>query len=119
MYQAKNLLYSARFVFNYTYVLNANTVKVLEHTIRLEIASCSEKSYPFVPISSAKTLFFLDSEGAVLQFAKDRGWVAKDGRIYFPNQQGESVRSEREILRASGQVIENTIGYARELETIV
>ena len=119
MYQAKNLLYLARFVFDSTHMSVANMVKVLEHTIRLEIASCSEKSYPFVPISSAKTLFFLESEGAVLQFAKDRGWIARDGRIFFPNQQGESVRSEREILRASGQVIENTIGYARELETIV
>lgn len=71
-------------------------------------------------ISSAKTLFFLDSEGEVVQFAKKRGWTARDGRIYFPaQQQGENVRSEREILRAAGQVIENTIGYARELETIV
>jgi len=41
----------------------------------------------------------------------------KDGRIYFPA--GHDVRTEKEILAASGQVIENTIGYARELETIV
>jgi len=43
--------------------------------------------------------------------------VAKDGRIYFPQQQ------EQELLgtgsEASGTVIENTLGYARELETIV
>ena len=52
-----------------------------------------------------------------MSFAKDRGWVVKDGRIYFPD--GEGVRNEKEILVASGQVIENTIGYARELETIV
>ena len=45
--------------------------------------------------------------------------MVKDGRIYFPLQQGEDVRNEKEILVASGQVIENTIGYARELETIV
>ena len=44
----------------------------------------------------------------------------KDGRVYFPLQQrGQGMGSEKEILVASGQVIENTIGYARELETIV
>ena len=91
------------------------------HTIRLGIASCFEKSYPSISTSGAKTLFFLDSEGAVVQFAKNQGWTARDGRICFPSQQqGEiDVRSEREILRASKQVIEGTIGYARELETIV
>lgn len=44
----------------------------------------------------------------------------KDMRIYFPLQQGEDgVGTEKDVLVASGQVIENTIGYARELETIV
>lgn len=93
--------------------------QVLVGTIRSEIASCSEKAYPSLPIANAKNLLFLESEGGVVEFARGRGWVVKDGRIYFPLQQGEGVRSEREILVASGQVIENTIGYARELETIV
>ena len=93
--------------------------QVLVGTIRSEIASCSEKAYPSLPIANAKNLLFLESEGSVVEFAQGRGWVVKDGRIYFPLQQGEGVRNEKEILVASGQVIENTIGYARELETIV
>ncbi|MCJ1388972.1 regulatory particle non-ATPase [Xylographa bjoerkii] len=93
--------------------------EVLVVTIRSEIASCSEKAYPSLPIPNAKNLLFLDSEGSVVAFAQERGWVVKDGRIYFPLQQGQDVRTEKEILVASGQVIENTIGYARELETIV
>ncbi|KAL9071843.1 MAG: hypothetical protein Q9161_003943 [Pseudevernia consocians] len=93
--------------------------EVLVGTIRSEIASCSEKAYPSLPIANAKNLLFLESEGSVVEFAHGRGWVVKDGRIYFPLQQGDGVRSEKEILVASGQVIENTIGYARELETIV
>ncbi|CAF9907292.1 MAG: regulatory particle non-ATPase [Alectoria fallacina] len=93
--------------------------EVLIGTIRSEIASCSEKAYPSLPIANAKNLLFLESEGSVVEFAQGRGWVVKDGRIYFPLQQGEGVRNEKEILVASGQVIENTIGYARELETIV
>jgi hypothetical protein len=94
--------------------------KVLIGTIRSEIASCSEKAYPSLPIASAKNLLFLQSEGSVVDFAHERGWVVKDGRIYFPLQQGDAeARTEKDILVASGQVIENTIGYARELETIV
>lgn len=94
-------------------------MQVLIGTIRSEIASCSEKAYPSLPIANAKNLLFLESEGSVVEFAQQRGWVVKDGRIYFPLQQGEEMRTEKEILVASGMLIENTIGYARELETIV
>jgi 26S proteasome regulatory subunit N12 len=72
-----------------------------------------------LPISNAKNLLFLDSEGAVVQFAQSRGWVAKDGRIYFPEQEAEAHAAERDVMSASGTVIENTLGYARKLETIV
>lgn len=87
-------------------------------TIRAEIASCSEKAYPSLPIPNAKNLLFLDSEGGVVDFARSRGWIVKDGRIWFP-QTGDDARTEKDILATSEQVIENTIGYARELETIV
>jgi len=93
--------------------------EVLINTIRSEIASCSERAYPSLPISNAKNLLFLDSEGAVIQFAQSRGWVAKDGRIYFPEQEAEAHAAERDVMSASGTVIENTLGYARKLETIV
>jgi 26S proteasome regulatory subunit N12 len=88
-------------------------------TIRNEIASCSEKAYPSIPISNAKNLFFLESEGAVVQFAQTRGWTVKDGRIYFPLQDQASLVSEKDILATTRNVIENTLGYARDLETIV
>ncbi|KAJ5970740.1 uncharacterized protein N7479_000658 [Penicillium vulpinum] len=92
---------------------------VLVGTIRNEIAGCSEKAYPSLPISNAKNLLFLDSEGAVIEFAKERGWILRDGRIYFPVEPEATARSEKDILVASGTVIENALGYARELETIV
>ncbi|KAK0658819.1 26S proteasome regulatory subunit rpn12 [Lasiodiplodia hormozganensis] len=92
---------------------------VLVATIRNEIASCSEKAYPSIPITDAKSLLFLDSEGAVIDFAKSRGWSGKDGRIYFPQQEQENLSQEKDVMQLSGQVIENTLGYARELETIV
>ncbi|TKX27000.1 putative 26S proteasome regulatory subunit rpn12 [Elsinoe australis] len=94
--------------------------EVLISTIRAEIASCSERAYPSLPISNAKNLLFLDSEGAVIDFARSRGWVAKEGRIYFPSQDEVAGQvAEKDVLAASGQVIENALGYARKLETIV
>lgn len=102
--------------------LDANTVgdlQVLIDTIRSEIASCSERAYPSLPISNAKNLLFLDSEGAVIHFAQSRGWVAKDGRIYFPAQEADALAAEKDVMSNSDVVIENTLGYARKLETIV
>ncbi|CBF83555.1 proteasome regulatory particle lid subunit RPN12 [Aspergillus nidulans FGSC A4] len=92
---------------------------VLVGTIRSEIADCSEKAYPSLPISNAKNLLFLESEGAVMEFAQQRGWTLRDGRIYFPVEPEAATRSEKDILVASSTIIENAIGYARELETIV
>ncbi|USP75231.1 hypothetical protein yc1106_02505 [Curvularia clavata] len=91
--------------------------EILIGTIRKEIASCSERAYPSIPISDAKSLLFLDSEGSVVNFARESGWLVKDGRIYFPQQEDDYV--SKDILVTSDQVIENTLGYARELETIV
>jgi 26S proteasome regulatory subunit N12 len=64
-------------------------------------------------------LLFLDSEGAVISFAQSRGWLIKDGRIYFPNQSLKAVDEQGNEKELSQMAIENTLGYARELETIV
>lgn len=94
-----------------------NAPQILIPRIRAEIASCSERAYPSLPISSTKNLLFLDSEGSVVQFAESRGWEVRDGRIYFPVQ-SERVDGEEEKEGAM-MVVQNTLGYARELETIV
>ncbi|KYK56716.1 26S proteasome non-ATPase regulatory subunit 8 [Drechmeria coniospora] len=92
--------------------------EILKNQIRSEIASSSERAYPCLPISSTKSLLFLDSEGDVIHFAHRRGWAVKDGHIFFPNVADASevgVQSKD----VSQMMIENTLGYARELETIV
>lgn len=61
-----------------------------------------------------------------MEFARSRGWILKDGMIYFPKET-EVVDEEEESEGAgagaknemSKLVIENALGYARELETIV
>ncbi|KAI1809311.1 SAC3/GANP/Nin1/mts3/eIF-3 p25 family-domain-containing protein [Poronia punctata] len=91
--------------------------EILTSQIRSEIASSSERAYPSLPLSSTKSLLFLDSEGAVIEFARQRGWVIRDGHIYFPASEGAEDGSDTNDI--SQMVIENALGYARELETIV
>lgn len=55
----------------------------------------------------------------MISFAQSRGWDIKDGRIYFPNQAKAGVDEEGNEKVLSQMAIENTLGYARELETIV
>jgi len=93
---------------------------ILTFQVRSEIASSSERAYPSLPLSSTRSLLFLDSEGAVVDYARSRGWIVKDAVIYFPSvnaaQEGEEAEQEKET---SQMIIENTLGYARQLETIV
>ncbi|KAG7123931.1 26S proteasome regulatory subunit rpn12 like protein [Verticillium longisporum] len=99
--------------------MKTDTLQILTSQIRSEIASSSERAYPSLPISSTKSLLFLDSEGAVVEFAKRRGWLIRDGNIYFPDTAEASVEEGGQQKELSKMVIENTLGYARELETIV
>lgn len=56
----------------------------------------------------------------MIEFAHTRGWLIKDGRIYFPQQNAKvNVDEEGNTKELSQMAIENTLGYARELETIV
>ena len=41
------------------------------NTIRNEIAMCSEKAYPSIPVVNGINLFFLDNERAVVDFARE------------------------------------------------
>lgn len=98
--------------------------KILTTQIRSEIASSSERAYPSLPLSSTKSLLFLDSEGAVVEFARQRGWTVRDGHIFFPAvgstaEAGAAAGGEEPEKDVSLVVIENVLGYARQLETIV
>lgn len=93
----------------------ADTLQILINTIRLEIASCAARSYPSLPIASAKNLLFLDSEGAVMDFASEQGWSLEDGRIRFPGLEDAKKVEEGD----QKEVIHHMVEYARELEMIV
>ncbi|KAK3313950.1 GANP/Nin1/mts3/eIF-3 p25 family protein [Apodospora peruviana] len=104
--------------------------EILTSQIRSEIASSSERAYPSLPLSSTKSLLFLDSEGAVVEFARSRNWTIKDGHIIFPSTSsaaagaaaasaGEVEGGDEQAQEFSKMIINNALGYARELETIV
>ena len=44
--------------------------QILVNTIRNEIAMCSEKAYPSIPVVNGINLFFLSSDKEVVDFAK-------------------------------------------------
>ncbi|KAK6347533.1 regulatory particle non-ATPase [Orbilia javanica] len=101
--------------------------KILVQTLRSEIATSAQRAYPSLPISNAKNLLFLGTEKEVLQFARERDWDVRDGRIYFPPDEeydGADIPDTASVAAAksaiqSGTIIENTMGYANELEQIV
>ncbi|KAG0140988.1 hypothetical protein CROQUDRAFT_664443 [Cronartium quercuum f. sp. fusiforme G11] len=90
-------------------------VGLLVDTIRNEIASCEEKAYACLPLSDAGTLLFFKTIGEVIEFAQQRNWQVDptSKTITFPEPSG--IRHEL----AKEKVIEATLGYAKELETIV
>ena len=54
------------------------------------------------------------------EFSAMKSWQVKDGRVIFPESDaGTSGNRDDDVLTMSGTVIENALGYARELETIV
>lgn len=55
-----------------------------------------------------------------MEFGQTKGWQVEDGKVLFPEQvTGTSGSREDNVLEMSESVIENTLGYARKLETIV
>ncbi|KKZ67060.1 hypothetical protein EMCG_07231 [[Emmonsia] crescens] len=92
----------------------------LLRTIRMWMAASAEKAYESLSISSAKDVLKLDSEGDVVEFAQARGWILRDGKIYFPESEAEQMQgTEKSASSASRTIIENGISYAQQLGTIV
>ncbi|KAI9164250.1 regulatory particle non-ATPase [Blastocladiella emersonii ATCC 22665] len=94
-------------------------IDMLVGTIRDEIASCAERSYPSLPLKDVATLLFFPAGASqasdVLAFCKARTWDvnAADGSVRFAgNEQTESALDAHMVMH-------NVLGYARELERIV
>ncbi|KKF93650.1 26S proteasome regulatory subunit rpn12 [Ceratocystis platani] len=112
--------------------------EILSELIRSEIATSSESAYTSMSILSAKSLLFMESEGAVIQFARRRNWSIRDGLIIFPtpkelaasaagvDKDESSSDSESEVVEGVSphafvgrELIANVQDYGRGLESIV
>ncbi|KAL5598543.1 uncharacterized protein BROUX77_006377 [Berkeleyomyces rouxiae] len=112
--------------------------EILSELIRSEIATSSESAYTSMSILSAKSLLFMESEGAVIQFARRRNWAIRDGLIVFPklsdaadaavaadtaaadsDSDGETADEVLPHAFVGRELIANMQGYGRGLESIV
>lgn len=104
---------------------------LMTESIRAEIAECSESAYESLPLVNLTTLLLLPNVKATEAFAGERGWVVKDGRVVFPKKDatvssatGNDMQIDDEELDGTAEteremLISQTLGYAKELESIV
>ncbi|BBN11921.1 26S proteasome regulatory subunit N12 [Marchantia polymorpha subsp. ruderalis] len=90
---------------------------LLAKTVRDEIAGCSEKAYDFLTVADAKKILMFSTDRELQEYAAEdhNDWDIRNGCVYF--QKVKDLAPCKEI--PSLQLINQTLGYARELERIV
>lgn len=87
----------------------------LLNSIRLNIAENLQSAYTSLPLENLKMLLFSKSNDEVEHFIEGFGWSLKNGVVYFshrPTDADEEVTDEKQIIR-------NSLGYAKEMESII
>lgn len=89
---------------------------LLAKTVRDEIAGCSEKVYDYLSSADAKKMLMFSSDQELSTYSEEEhpDWEISNGIVYFQRAK-ETVHREIPSL----QLINQTLGYARELERIV
>lgn len=87
----------------------------LLNSIRLNIAENLETAYKELPVENLQMLLFLDSSDQVSQFIKEFHWTLRNGTVWFTKKRKEL---EEEITDEK-MIIKNSLGYAREMESII
>ena len=88
--------------------------KLIE-TVRDEICACSEEAYESLSLAEARQVMRFDTEEGLLAYAKEAGWVVKDGRVFFAAAEASTDKVELNSM----DLIKNTLHYAKEIERIV
>lgn len=82
------------------------------NTIRDKIAQCAEKAYGSLTVESAQKVLLFDTEAEVLEYMKEREWKVEMGTVDFtPEEESKDVNAN--------QLIDESLSYAKQLETIV
>jgi len=89
-------------------------INILLNTLRDEVAACVEKSYPTISCKEAMRMMFFTTEKEMKAYATKRCWEVNSKGYYI--FRAEEAHSE-DI--PSVKLIEQFLGYAKELERIV
>jgi len=88
-------------------------INILIDTLRDEVAACIEKSYNNITFKEATRMLFFQEDASMTEFSAKRGWKL-EGNIYHFKA---DVHDKQEI--SADKIIEQCLGYAKELERIV
>ncbi|KAL3687161.1 hypothetical protein R1sor_013470 [Riccia sorocarpa] len=90
---------------------------LLAKTVRDEIAGCSEKAYDFLTVADAKKILMFSTDRELQEYATEEhpDWEIRNGCVYFQKVKDSATCKEIPSL----QLINQTLGYATELERIV
>ncbi|CAM6095564.1 unnamed protein product [Calypogeia fissa] len=90
---------------------------LLAKTVRDEIAGCSEKAYDSLSVADAKKILMFKNDRELEEYTSEDhdGWEIRNGHVYFQKVKEQAPCKEIPSL----QLINQTLGYARELERIV
>jgi 26S proteasome regulatory subunit N12 len=90
---------------------------ILMGAVRDEIAACSEKAYKTLSVTVAKELLSFSDDADIRTFADAREWtICSDGVISFEDDNTDVPTMDQV---PSMDLIKRTLGYAKELESIV
>lgn len=92
-------------------------VNMLLDTLRDEIAACLEKSYARISVSEAGKMLTLAGEKETRAYANNRAWLLSGKEFVFSRSGNQ--QSDASLPVNSPKLIENFLGYAKELERIV
>ncbi|CDK28083.1 unnamed protein product [Kuraishia capsulata CBS 1993] len=88
--------------------------------VRTEIARNMESTYGSLPIANCKLLLFMQdlTLNDLENFIAERGWALTNGVVQF-KPVGQSVPDGLSNEDGEKTIINNVLGYAREMETII
>ena len=94
-------------------------VDVLVNTIREEIAKGLESAYTSLPVqAAAKLLFISEDDGTLSDLAEAREWVQEDNKFVFADTANAALANKAKPVDVN-KIVQQTLGYARDLERIV
>lgn len=88
-------------------------INILLDTLRDEVAACIEKSYDQISLHEACRMLFFDNQKDLMTYSTKRNWNIDGSNFTFKQE----IEGTKEI--PSMKIIEQCLGYAKELERIV